>query len=769
MLDQLKRSGEKEEGIKDGNSKPTLKLLFETFRHLKNPQQILIIPLTIYSGVEQAFIRYDFTKAYIGCAWGIHNIGIVMICFGICNAATSFACGNIVRVFTRVPIFIFGALLHAMMVVTLFLWSPNLEEKALFYVIAGLWGAGDAVWQTQLSSLYGVLFAKDEEAAFSNYRLWESLGYVMVSAYHNYFCMRVKLYILVSLLVVGMIGYAIIETQVKARKKALNFTTLSKSDTDEVGSWKLDAKEICERNVTKLRIWFKTADKLTMAELRSMKSSDAELTNCNTNYAFDIDIIIPRDYSKTSGVLDANRNISVLSEKDKRLAKFKIIKNLLVVSFGFLLLFTAFNSTSNLQSSINIINGLGTASLSVINAALVVSCMFVPPYMIARLGCKYTLAISMLMFSSYFAANFYAHWYTLMPTSVILGLGAAPLFASQCTYLTEIANQYAVLVGETSESVVVKFFGVFFMFFQSGQIWGNLISAYVLKPNQNTSDIDNDPDILALCGINFCNVDSEKRGEKTNKNLDRPSDSKIYMLFGIYLGCALLAALFIFIMLDQLKRSGEKEEGIKDGNSKPTLKLMFETFRHLKNPQQILIIPLSIYSGVEQGFFRNDFTRAYISCAWGIHNIGIVMICFGICNAASSFAYGHIVRVFTRFPIFIFGALLHAMMVVILFLWSPNPEEKALFYVIAGLWGAGDAVWQTQLNSLYGVLFAKNEEAAFSNYRLWESIGFIMASAYHNYFCMRVKLYILVSFLVAGMIGYAIIEIQVKARKKSLK
>ncbi len=48
-------------------------------------------------------------------------------------------------------------------------------------------------------------------------------------------------------------------------------------------------------------------------------------------------------------------------------------------------------------------------------------------------------------------------------------------------------------------------------------------------------------------------------------------------------------------------------------------------------------------------------------------------------------------------------------------------------YVLAALWGVADAIWQTQINALYGVLFAKNEEAAFSNYRLWESLGFLFA------------------------------------------
>ena len=48
-------------------------------------------------------------------------------------------------------------------------------------------------------------------------------------------------------------------------------------------------------------------------------------------------------------------------------------------------------------------------------------------------------------------------------------------------------------------------------------------------------------------------------------------------------------------------------------------------------------------------------------------------------------------------------------------------------FILAALWGVGDAIWQTQINALYGILFPSKEEAAFSNYRLWESIGFIIA------------------------------------------
>ncbi|KAK3600236.1 hypothetical protein CHS0354_030267 [Potamilus streckersoni] len=155
--------------------------------------------------------------------------------------------------------------------------------------------------------------------------------------------------------------------------------------------------------------------------------------------------------------------------KTFKMTKFQIIKNVLVVSLGFLFLFTSFQSLSNLQSSLNRAEGLGTIGLSVIYGALVISCMFLPPVTIARLGCKWTVAISMLCYILYMAANFYATFYTIIPAAIILGLGAAPLWSAKCTYLTQAGVWYAKMTGKTEDDTINRFFGVFFMIFQTSK------------------------------------------------------------------------------------------------------------------------------------------------------------------------------------------------------------------------------------------------------------------------------------------------------------
>ena len=74
-----------------------------------------------------------------------------------------------------------------------------------------------------------------------------------------------------------------------------------------------------------------------------------------------------------------------------------------------------------------------------IYAALVISCMFVPSFLIKKLTVKWAMVVSMFCYSSYIAAQFYPQFYTLIPGAIILGLGAAPMWSAKCTYLTQVS------------------------------------------------------------------------------------------------------------------------------------------------------------------------------------------------------------------------------------------------------------------------------------------------------------------------------------------
>ncbi|KAM5163098.1 protein unc-93 homolog A [Mantella aurantiaca] len=431
----------------------------------------------------------------------------------------------------------------------------------------------------------------------------------------------------------------------------------------------------------------------------------------------------------------------------------KYLKNILVVSFGFLLLFTAFGGLQSLQSSLNADEGLGVASLSIIYGALIISSMFVPPILIQKIGCKWTIVVSMCCYVTYSLGNFYPSWYTLIPTSVILGFGGAPLWAAKCTYLTISGNRYAKVVKKEGKDIVSQYFGLFFLIFQSSGVWGNLISSLIFD---QTTDEGYDVNLsnYTYCGAKDCpNLDANTVNSTSSK---KPEIYLIYTVLGVYTGTGILAVLLIIIFLDNIDL--KDEETGKDDKRESFWITILATFRHLQDKRQVLLIPITMWSGFEQGFLAGDFTKSYVTCSLGIHFVGYVMICFAAVNAICSFLFGKLSRYTGRMFLFFLAALTNFAAIIALLFWTPNPNELAVYFIFPAIWGMSDAIWQTQTNSLYGVLFDKNKEAGFANYRLWESLGFVIAYGYSNFLCVSAKLYILLSVLLFGIILYALVE-----------
>ncbi|XP_043202638.1 UNC93-like protein [Amphibalanus amphitrite] len=461
---------------------------------------------------------------------------------------------------------------------------------------------------------------------------------------------------------------------------------------------------------------------------------------------------------------EAQNHVATSAGKFERRERWKILKNVVAISFAFMCLFTSFQGISNLQSSINSEGGVGTMSQAAVYLALILSCLFLPSLVIKRLTCKWTMVVCTLLYSVYLAAQFYPRPFTMIPGAIVLGLAAAPMWSAKCTYLTQVGRIHAEIIGEDSEPVIVKFFGIFFLFFQSAQIWGNLISSLVLSPGGKQLEAVPSEESLAICGINYCpGIESASN----NTNLERPPESQIYTMAGIFLALAVACSGFIALTLDKLDRYGEKERASADT---PPLQLLLATFTHMKKPYQLLVIPLTMWSGFEQAFIMADFSKAFVSCAWGIHRVGLVFIVYGIVDSICSFSFGFIIKRVGRVPLFLVAAALNYGALAAFHHWLPRPDEALGFFLVAAAWGAADAVWQTQINALYGVIFPDTAEAAFSNYRLWESLGYAIAFINAELLCLRHKVDLLIAVLTVGMIGYLVIELLERRRARgSLK
>ncbi|KAK0090079.1 hypothetical protein PV325_003534 [Microctonus aethiopoides] len=354
--------------------------------------------------------------------------------------------------------------------------------------------------------------------------------------------------------------------------------------------------------------------------------------------------------------------------------RWRILKNILIIGIAFMIHFTAFMGASNLQSSINADDSLGTSTLASIYGSLIFSNIFLPVLIISWLGCKWTIALSFIAYIPFIAAQFFPKFYTMIPAGLAVGLGGGPLWCAKCTYLTVVAEAYSTVSQLNADVLVTRFFGLFFMFYQLAQVWGNLISSAVLSYGMEelpTSNVTLNSSVVAeICGANFCYKVEE------NPNLASPPVERIHLISGIYLGCMVMACLIVALGVDSLSRYDRGRSGSAAGKS--GFQLLIVTLKLLKEKRQLFILPITIFIGAEQAFLFADYNASFVSCAWGI--------------------------------------------------------------------------------TLSGILFPGMEEAAYSNFRLWEATGSVVAYGYSPYLCTSTKLYVLIIILITGVVGYGIIE-----------
>ncbi|CAF5113230.1 unnamed protein product, partial [Rotaria sp. Silwood1] len=255
-------------------------------------------------------------------------------------------------------------------------------------------------------------------------------------------------------------------------------------------------------------------------------------------------------------------------------------------------------------------------------------------------------------------------------------------------------------------------------------IWGNLISYLILNQSNNPEKYN--------CGVYF-NPLSKNETDKA----PHVRDLTRYVLCGVFVGMGIFS-MILLLLLDQIRPT--KPQPIAQSLRKG-LEVVQSLFRW-KNIDQLLLIPLTMWTTIENAFLTAQFTRAFVTCLVGIRYIGLVMICFGICNALCSYIFGDLVKYIGRIGCFIIAAILNYASIIVMYFWKPYEDQMYVLFIIAGVWGVADAVWQSQvvgrilflchidllidysfLLAAYTVLYSKTDSSAIAKYRLWKAVG----------------------------------------------
>ncbi|XP_065830642.1 protein unc-93 homolog A-like isoform X2 [Oscarella lobularis] len=427
-------------------------------------------------------------------------------------------------------------------------------------------------------------------------------------------------------------------------------------------------------------------------------------------------------------------------------------------SVAALFIFAAFTSLQNLQSSLNADQGLGTICLSILYGAVCVGSLLIAPPLVGTLRPKWTLFVGFLCHLAFTGSNYYPRTFSLIPACFLLGAATGPLWASINTYLTTCSMRIAKIDGVDGEVVLQRYNGIFFTIFQSAQIIGNLISSLVFQfggsENRNLSNIS---DVIS-CSSNG-----------TSDSLE-VSNSVKYILLSIFMGFQVAGVLLLVFGVKSLSRLGlgAKSFLCSGQNAFDFVKSVFKL--HWQDHRLLLLIPITMYSGLEQAYIAGEYTKYFITDCLGITLIGYVIIVYGIVDAVTSFLCGRLAKHVGRLPIILSGATLNLALILFLLFWSRSPN-RAILFSVAALWGIVDAVSNTQTVAMYGVLFTDKQEAAFGSYRFWQGIGFSLSFAYSDALknSMSVKLGMLLGWLVLAILLYSFMEMIERRKGKQKK
>lgn len=171
-------------------------------------------------------------------------------------------------------------------------------------------------------------------------------------------------------------------------------------------------------------------------------------------------------------------------------------KNLIILSLSFILVFSAFRSIQNLQSSLNKESELGMIAMTCIYTSMFLTCLCAP-VLIGKLTSKWTIVLGLLFYLFWTAANFYPHFYTLIPTSIGVGFGQSLAWGAQVSYMEKLASDAALASKTLTQSGLYRYNGIFLACFQTSHIWGNLVSSILLsserfKRNELLKSLSND-------------------------------------------------------------------------------------------------------------------------------------------------------------------------------------------------------------------------------------------------------------------------------------
>ena len=427
--------------------------------------------------------------------------------------------------------------------------------------------------------------------------------------------------------------------------------------------------------------------------------------------------------------------------------------NVIILSCGFMLVFTAFQTMGNIEKtvlqSIKTENpnftGEAYTSLAIVYAVFA-TCNWLAPSYISITGPRVAIFTGACCYVFFIATFLWPQNALLYSASCVLGLGAALIWTGHGQYLTE----------NSDSETMSRNAGIFWAIFQTSMFIGNLFVYYMFTESE----------------IN-------------------PSTRKVVfsVLTGLAVaGTCVLAALRRIsprLTLGEAEgvSSADKELRIPEpAREKPLLaawRAFLDAFSLFLTPRMLLLSLTFVYTGLVLTFYSGVYSSSIgFTKAMGTPRkslIGLSGIFIGIGEVVGGALFGifasRVSRICGVWSVVITGFCVHLFAFITIFLNLPNDspfeDTDSIGYInpspplaMAGslALGFGDACFNTQVYSLLGLLFVKKSAPAFALFKFCQSVAAAVSFAYSSVVSLYIQLLVLTIAIVIGTASFCFVE-----------
>ncbi|KAK6973763.1 protein unc-93 A-like isoform X1 [Biomphalaria glabrata] len=425
--------------------------------------------------------------------------------------------------------------------------------------------------------------------------------------------------------------------------------------------------------------------------------------------------------------------------------KGREIRNTIVVTFSFTIVFSAFNALQNLHSSVHEEDRLGLISLAVLYFTSTLTSVF-SPTIISRVGARTVMVVYFFCHCLYVAVNFYPTFATMLPAAALVGSLFGPAWTAQSLYITVNADSFSK-GRKTSPFVIMKRFQwCFFAGLASSQVLGNAVSGMVLHQHHLETETNSSEDgVIKSCGVYDCH-----KYQNLTESED-PHGKALTVIMSVYIICTAIGVAMVISLLPPLpRRDWITTVSVKDS--------VVSCCSVLFTLDTLLLVPFVFYTAVQNAFLIGTYTTSYVSCPLGLYMVGYVMSAYGVTTPILSIAIYNLSKLIKSFICLLLAMGAHITLLVILFFWAPDEDSTIHIFVVPVVWGASECIILTQATTMISNHNNNNAGHKFANFYTWRSLGYCLAFLCATYLCVSITIVLTLICAVLALVLYVVVE-----------